>query len=51
MKHGTAARHATIQSRSVLLDPRLSRAACRTCLHRFFGYYAPQELRLLRSQA
>jgi heme oxygenase (biliverdin-IX-beta and delta-forming) len=51
LKQATAARHAAIESRSVLLDPGLSRATYRACLHRFFGYYAPLELRLLRSQA
>lgn len=51
LKQATAARHAAIESRSVLLDPGLSRATYRACLCRFFGYYAPLELRLLRSQA
>jgi heme oxygenase (biliverdin-IX-beta and delta-forming) len=51
LKQATAARHAAIESRSVLLDPQLSRATYRACLRRFFGYYAPLELRLLRSQA
>jgi len=51
LKQATAARHAAIESRSVLLDPRLSRATYRACLRRFFGYYAPLELRLLSSRA
>jgi heme oxygenase len=51
LKQATAARHAAIESRSLLLDPQLSRAEYRACLRRFFGYYAPLELRLLRSQA
>lgn len=51
LKQATAARHAAIESRSELLDPRLSRAGYRACLRRFFGYYAPLELSLLRSRA
>jgi heme oxygenase len=51
LKQATAARHAAVESRSVLLDRQLSRATYRECLRRFFGYYAPLELRLLRSQA
>jgi heme oxygenase len=51
LKHATAARHAAIESRSVLLDPGLSRAGYRACLQRFFGYYAPLEHRLLHSPA
>lgn len=35
----------------MLLDPGLSRATYRTCLGRFFGYYAPLEQRLVRSGA
>jgi heme oxygenase len=50
LKQATLARHAALESRSVLLDPGLSRAAYRACLGRFFGYYAPLEQRLLRSQ-
>lgn len=51
LKQATAARHAAIESRSVLLDPQLSRTTYRACLARFFGYYAPLELRMQRSQA
>lgn len=51
LKQATATRHAAIESRSVLLDPELSRAAYRACLRRFFGYYGPLERRMLRSQA
>lgn len=50
LKQATLARHAALESRSVLLDPGLSHAAYRACLGRFFGYYAPLERRLLRSQ-
>ncbi|WP_088279530.1 biliverdin-producing heme oxygenase [Ideonella sp. A 288] len=51
LKQATAARHAALESRSVLLDPRLSHASYLACLRRFFGYYAPLERRLLRSHA
>jgi len=51
LKQATAARHAAIETRSVLLEPGLSYAAYRACLRRFFGYYAPLERRLLRSPA
>jgi heme oxygenase len=51
LKQATAARHAAIEARSVLLDPGLSRATYCACLRRLFGYYAPLELRLLRSHA
>lgn len=51
LKLATQTRHAALESRSVLLDPRLSQATYRDSLRRFFGYYAPLELRLLRSHA
>ena len=51
LKEATAARHVAIESRSVLLDPALSRAGYRACLQRFLGYYAPLEQRLLHSPA
>jgi heme oxygenase len=51
LKQATVARHAALESRSVLLDPGLSQPVYRACLARFFGYYAPLERRLLRSQA
>lgn len=51
LKQATAARHAAIESRSVLLDPALSRATYRACLRRFFGYYAPLERQMLCSPA
>jgi heme oxygenase (biliverdin-IX-beta and delta-forming) len=51
LKQSTASRHVAIESRSVLLDPALSQADYRACLQRFFGYYAPLELCLLRSPA
>ncbi len=51
LKQATAARHVAIESRSVLLDPALSHAGYHACLQRFFGYYAPLELGLLRSKA
>jgi heme oxygenase len=51
LKQATVERHAAIESRSVLLDPGLSRATYRACLQRFFGYYAPLERRLLLSGA
>jgi heme oxygenase (biliverdin-IX-beta and delta-forming) len=47
LKQATRSRHAALESRSILLDPSLSRAAYRNCLRRFFGYYAPLELSLL----
>lgn len=47
----TAAVHAAIEARSVFLDPGLSRATYCAGLRRLFGYYAPLERRLLRSQA
>ena len=50
LKQATAERHAALESRSVLLAPGLSRADYCGCLRRFFGYYAPLEARLLRSQ-
>ncbi len=51
LKQATAARHVGIESRSVLLNSSLSLASYRACLQRFYGYYAPLEQRLLRSQA
>lgn len=51
LKQATAAAHAAIESHSVLLDPGLSHATYRASLRRFFGYYAPLEARMLRSQA
>jgi len=47
LKQATQTRHAALESRSILLDPLLSRTAYRNCLRRFFGYYAPLELSLL----
>lgn len=46
LKRATRARHAALESRSVLLDPALSRTHYLDCLCRFYGYYAPLELRL-----
>lgn len=46
LKLATRERHAAIESRSVLLDPQLSLPAYRDSLTRFFGYYAPLEIRL-----
>lgn len=47
LKQATQTRHAALESRSILLDPSLSRTAYRNCLRRFFGYYAPLELSLV----
>ena len=47
LKQATQTRHAALESRSILLDPSLTRTAYRNCLRRFFGYYAPLELLLL----
>ena len=47
LKQATQTRHAALESRSILLDPALSRTAYRNSLRRFFGYYAPLELLLL----
>ncbi|WP_147321215.1 biliverdin-producing heme oxygenase [Rhodoferax lacus] len=46
LKNETRARHGALESRSVLLDPALSRERYLDCLCRFYGYYAPLELRL-----
>jgi heme oxygenase len=51
LNQANADAHPAIETHSVLLDPGLSRATYRTCLRRFFGYYAPLEARMLRSQA
>lgn len=51
LKLATQARHAALESRSVLLDPGLSHATYRESLRRFFGYYAALEARMLRSHA
>ncbi len=51
LRQATADAHAAIESHSVLLDPGLSRVTYRACLRRLFGYYAPLEGRMLRSQA
>jgi heme oxygenase len=50
LKQATAERHVGIESRSVLLDPALSRAGYRACLQRFWGYYEPLERQVLRSK-
>lgn len=47
LKQATRARHAAIESQSVLLDRNLSRTTYHACLRRFLGYYAPLELSLL----
>jgi heme oxygenase len=50
LKRATRARHAALESRSILLDPQLSLPRYRDCLCRFMGYYAPLEMRLHGSQ-
>lgn len=51
LKQATAIAHAAIESHSVPLDPHPSRTTYRACLRRYFGYCAPLEARMLRSQA
>ena len=51
LKQATQMHHAALESRSTLLDPALSQASYCDSLRRFLGYYAPLELRLLRSHA
>lgn len=46
LKHATRVRHAALEARLPLLDPRLSCTAYRDCVGGFFGYYAPLEARL-----
>jgi heme oxygenase (biliverdin-IX-beta and delta-forming) len=47
LKQATSERHAALEDQLPLLDSRLSRENYRQLLGRFFGYYAPLEIRLL----
>ncbi len=47
LKQATSLRHAALEQKLPLLDPRLSHPVYRQCARRFFGYYAPLEARLL----
>jgi heme oxygenase (biliverdin-IX-beta and delta-forming) len=47
LRDETSARHAALERRLPLLDPRLSRQSYRCLLTKFHGYYAPLEERML----
>jgi heme oxygenase (biliverdin-IX-beta and delta-forming) len=47
----TSERHAGLEQRMTVMDPRLSRADYRELLEGFFGFYAPLEARLGASPA
>lgn len=47
LKLATSQRHAALERQLPLLDPHLSRPVYLQCARRFFGYYAPLEVKLL----